>query len=142
MAAIARQLWAKCGLASASVRLPGDCLKTYGRYILIERALGVADAWGGVNVDHRGSTGDLGIGVGHPHRYHLLQSKHVAEIFRKILQQSQLRGAGVTEPGGQPVDAKQVDGCLPDANQVGPSFLARNAASYGRYIGKDRDEPI
>ena len=58
---------------------------------VVEGALGVAHAGCGVQVDDRGSAGDLRVGVGHSDRYHLLQTEHVSEIGWKVLQQSQFR---------------------------------------------------
>ena len=66
---------------------------------VVQHAQGVAEAWRGVQIDHRALAGSLRVAVRHAHRRGFLKSQDVAQILlrRQRVHQRQFRGAGIAE---------------------------------------------
>jgi len=66
-----------------------------------ETAYSIAGAGRGVQVDDRGAARRLGVAVGDPDGYALVQGEDVAEVRREVLQGGQLVRAGIAEDSGE-----------------------------------------
>ncbi len=56
----------------------------------------------------------------HPERGRLLQAEHVAEVVGEVLEERQLRRAGVAEDRRHPKPAKEIEGRLADRSHNTP----------------------